>query len=129
MQTYTRRKIALQHYFYGMKKNFQQVLLSFLHEIVADSEFVDPRLKDSGNIKSYVSRIGIEECKKIADAHFDLPVSKPKQIFNIGVLLGRQAKQKPIVRVDMRTTVLYFIGSEADVVEKLKPLDPTKTGM
>ena len=84
----------------------------------------DQNVRDSGNIKNMVSTIGLDKCEDLADMWFDLPANNLKPIATKAILLGRMAKQKMIVRVVFPTKHFYFIGSEADVVRKLRSYMP-----
>lgn len=89
----------------------------------AQVDDVDTHVRDSGNIKSMVEKIGEEECEKIADMSFTIPIKDIKQIVMKAILLGRLAKARMVTRVVLPRMHLYFVGTEADVVKKLKELE------
>lgn len=93
----------------------------------AQVDDVDTHVRDSGNIKSMVAKIGAEECEKIADMSFNLPITDIKKVVMKAILLGRLAKARMVTRVVLPRMHLYFVGTEADVVRKLKTLESPPT--
>lgn len=81
----------------------------------------DDRLRESGNITSQVKSKDIEAVKLIADKFYELPISTGDHldIFELGLEMGRDVKQKMVTRVKLPNLMLYFVGTEADVLRKL----------
>jgi hypothetical protein len=86
----------------------------------------DQNVRESGNIKSLVLQIGEGACEDIADMVFDTPVASNeiREIVMKSILLGRLARNRIIMRVVFPNKHMYFIGTEADVVRKLRTLLP-----
>jgi len=76
------------------------------------------QLRESGNLKKHLVDMDIEDVLKVADAYY-LKRDEKKQIFTDGTELGRKAKQKTVYRTILRDHVVYFIGSEADILRRL----------
>jgi hypothetical protein len=98
-----------------------KVLLAALTKVIADD-----RLKKSGNILHYIQSRELEEVLKIADKWFELPHNKPWDVFELGLELGRIAKQKPVMQTKLPNHMIYFIGTEAEVIKRLSEI-PEKT--
>lgn len=76
------------------------------------------QLRESGNLKKHLMDVGIEDVLKVADAYY-LKSDEKKKIFTEGTELGRKAKQKTVYRTTLRDYVVYFIGTEADILRRL----------
>jgi len=77
-------------------------------------------VRDSGNIKSQLEKLELSAAIKLADASF-ANSGKQQDIFLAGLELGREAKQKLVYKIKLRTHTLLFIGTEAEVFLKIKP--------
>jgi len=76
-------------------------------------------LRESGNLKNRLSKMPIEDVLDLADSSY--PKSEKKQdIYTTGLNLGREAKQKIVYRIVLRDYVVYFIGSEADIIKRIE---------
>lgn len=82
----------------------------------------DTRLRTSGNILAQVRRRDLQAVLQVADKYFELPVTKPWEVFVLGLELGRIAKQRMVTWIKLPTHVIYFIGTEADVLRKLSEI-------
>ena len=81
-------------------------------------------VRDSGNLRSHLEKMDLEDAIKLADASF-ANYGKQQDIFLAGLELGRIAKQKLVFKIKLRTHTLAFIGTEAEILLKIK--DPTAT--
>lgn len=79
----------------------------------------DERLRTSGNILAQVRRRDLQAVLQAADRYFELPVTKPWEVFELGIELGRIAKQRMVTWIKLPKYVIYFIGTEADVLRRL----------
>lgn len=96
-----------------------KTLIAALAKIVE----ADNLLRDSGNLLHIVKQKNIEEVLKLADKYHELPNPRYLETFEFGLELGRIAKQKLVFRVKyLPQYIIYFIGSEADIIRKLNEL-------
>lgn len=97
-------------------------LIAALQRVVADRS-----IRESGNLKQYVLDRDLAAVLEIADGHYTLPINdKGKESSKLMIDLGRDAKEKSIHKVILPKDVIFFIGSEADVIRKLEEI-PVKT--
>lgn len=73
----------------------------------------------SGNILNHLQDMGEDVSIELADTYYNR-VAKEKEVFEKGYLIGRQNRtKKPVYRIEYPPNILYFIGTEAEVLRKL----------
>ena len=95
-------------------------LIKSLQRIVAVTDKpVGQNFLKSGNILNKLKALEIEDALELADAFYDR-TSKEKETSERGYLLGRLNKtKKPVYRFEIAPYVLFFIGTEADILRKI----------
>ena len=93
-------------------------LLSVLAKI-ASKQVLAYQMRKSGNLKTKLSKMPIEDVLSIADAYYQKSGDKKPTIFHKGTDLRRVAKNKTVYFTELRDYVVYFIGTEADIVQRL----------
>ena len=96
------------------------ILVSTLHQIVADDKPFGRNFIKSGNILNKLQVMGLENAYQLADIYY-IKTAKEKEVVERGYLLGRLNRKKlPVYRIEMENHVFFFIGNEADILRKFK---------
>ena len=95
-------------------------LIKSLQRIIAVTDKpVGQNFLKSGNILNKLKALEIEDALELADVSYDR-TSKEKETSERGYLLGRLNKtKKPVYRLEIPPHVLFFIGTEADILRKI----------
>jgi hypothetical protein len=99
-------------------------LITALKQVVE----ADTLLRDSGNLLHLCKQKNIKDVLNIADKYHELPNPRYLETFELGLELGRIAKQKLVFRVKyIPDYIIYFMGSEADIIRRLNELPDAET--
>ena len=99
-----------------MKKN---LIAALRHVLGADSSTGKSFLR-SGNLLNKLQDLGEEAALELADFYYDR-TAKEKEVFEKGYLFGLLNKvKKPVYRIEYPPYVLYFRGTEADILRKIE---------
>ena len=103
-------------------------LITCLYQIVADDKPLGQNFIKSGNILNKLQEIGMDAALELADSYFNR-VAKEKEVYEKGYLLGRLNKRKlNVFRIEFPPNILFFIGTEADVLRKIEQYQKDKVG-
>ena len=95
-------------------------LIKSLQRIISVTDkSVGQNFLKSGNILNKLKALDINDALELADATYDR-TSKEKETSERGYLLGRLNKtKKPVYRLEIAPHILFFIGTEADILRKI----------
>lgn len=100
-------------------------LFGALYKVVADDKPFGHNFIKSGNLLNKLREIGIESAVELSDANYER-VAKEKEVSEKGYMLGRLNKtKKPVFRIEFAPYVLFYIGTEADVLRKIEQYSVT----
>ena len=102
-------------------------LLSCLHRIVADDKPLGHNFLKSGNLLNTLQDMG-DAALEVADMYYNR-VAKEKEVVEKGYLLGRLNKRRlNVFRIEIPPNILFFIGTEADILRKIEQYQQDKLG-
>lgn len=108
-----------------IKLNKDKKLFSALYRVVADDKPFGHNFIKSGNLLNRLREIGIESAVELSDANYER-VAKEKEVSEKGYMLGRLNRtKKPVFRIEFAPYVLFYIGTEADVLRKVEQYSVT----
>ena len=103
-----------------IKSNNKKRLLSALYKIVADDKPFGHNFIKSGNLLNRLREVGIDSAVELSDISYER-VAKEKEVVEKGYMLGRLNRtKKPVYRIEFAPYVLFYIGTEADVLRKIE---------
>lgn len=78
-------------------------------------------IQTSGNLEHQLRQFEIEVAIELADVSY--PGKKKtdsEEGFVLGLELGREIRDKIVYMIDLDSDILYFVGTEADIIRKIE---------
>jgi len=78
-------------------------------------------IQTSGNLEHQLRELDLEIAKELSDVHY--PGKKKtdsEEAFALGLALGREVKEGIVYMIDLDSDILYFEGTEADIIRKIE---------
>jgi len=82
-------------------------------------KIIAKNVQTSGNLDNQFRAMDPDMVLDLSDGHVTKN-AKAWEAFELGLDLGRDAKEKTIYRVDIGTDHYFFIGTEADILRKIE---------
>jgi len=97
----------------------KKTIIAALRRIVGADGDVGKTFLRSGNLLNKLKNLGDDAALELADFSYER-VAKEKEVFEKGYLFGRLNKiKKPVYRIEYPPYILYFRGTEADILRKI----------
>ena len=83
----------------------------------------EKEIQSSGNLKSKLQELEEEVREEIADAFHGISGFKPEAIFQLGLDLGRDIRQKTVYGVEIDRVWYYFVGTENEIIQRIEAVE------
>jgi len=101
----------------------QKDLIKALRKVLAEEKPLGKNFLKSGNLTNKLKKIDIEQVLELSDANYNR-TTREKTSSEEGYILGRLNRtKKPVYRIEIPPYILFFIGTEADILRKIAKLD------
>ena len=98
-------------------------ILTALYKVLGEKE-----VQTSGNIDNKLRQMETEQLIEFADAHVPKTGIHSWEAFELGLVFGRDVREKTVYRADIDRDHFFFIGTEADIVRRIEEASVTEDG-